>query len=110
MWTFVACGAALAICGAAVIATGYGIHAMACVSIIRRFALVGTTAIAAPGLGVAIVLLAYYPAERGTSVPLAFAGISDPSLIAVSERVLYDAPLVGTGAGTFTAFDPASRN
>jgi hypothetical protein len=79
---------------------------MACVSIIRRSALVGTTAIAAPGLGVAIVLLAYYPAERGTSP----RGTSDPSLIALSERVLYDAPLVGTGAGTFTAFDPASRN
>jgi hypothetical protein len=60
--------------GKTLIATGHGILAMACVSIIRRSALVGTAAIAAPGLGVAIVLLAYYPAERGTSVPLAFAG------------------------------------
>jgi hypothetical protein len=120
MWTFVACSAALAICGAAIIfgatremliATGYGIFALACISIIRRFALgaFGTTAIAAPALGTAILLLAYHPAERGTSVPLAFAGESDPSLIALSERVLHDAPLVGTGPGTFAALAPIYR-
>jgi hypothetical protein len=120
LWTFVACSAALAICGVAVmlsatreilVATVYGILAMACVSIIRRFALgpVGTTTIAAPALGIAILLLAYHPLERGTSVPLAFAGTSDPTVIALSERVLYDAPLVGTGAGTFAALAPIYR-
>jgi hypothetical protein len=120
LWTFVACSAALAICGAAVmlsatreilIATGYGIFAFTCISIIRRFALgaIGNTAIAAPALGAAILLLAYYPAERGTSVTLAFAGASNPSRIALSERVLYDAPLVGTGAGTFAALAPIYR-
>ena len=112
LWTFVACSAALAICGVAVlvatreilIATGYGIFALTCITIIRRFALgpIGVTAIAAPALGAAILLLAH-PAERGTSLPLAFAGASNPSLIALSERVLDDAPLVGTGAGTFAA-------
>jgi hypothetical protein len=118
--TFVACSAALAICGAAVmlgatrevlIATGYGILALACVLIIRRFALgpFGITAIAAPALGAAILLLAYHPAERGMSVPLAFAGASSPSLIALCERVLGDAPLVGTGAGTFAAIAPIYR-
>ena len=119
VWTFVACSAALAICGAAVtlatpeilIATGYGIFAFSCISIIRRFALgaIGTTALAAPALGAAILLLAYYPAERGTSVTLAFAGASNLSRIALSERVLYDAPLVGTGAGTFAALAPIYR-
>jgi hypothetical protein len=120
LWTFVACSAALAICGAAVtlsatreilIATGYGIFALTCISIIRRFALgaIGTTALAAPALGAAILLLAYYPAERGTSVTLAFAGASNLSRIALSERVLYDAPLVGTGAGTFAALAPIYR-
>jgi hypothetical protein len=105
LWTFVACSAALAICGAVVIigatreiliATAYGIFALVCISIIRRFALgpIGTTAIAAPALGAATLLLAYLSAERGTSVPLTFAGASDPSLIALSERVLYNAPLV----------------
>ena len=120
VWTFVACSAALAICGAAVtlatpeilIATGYGIFAFSCISIIRRFALgaIGITAISAPALGAAILLLAYYPAERGTSsVTLAFAGASNASRIALSERVLYDAPLVGTGAGTFAALAPIYR-
>jgi hypothetical protein len=114
LWTFVACSAALAICGAAVmlgatrealIATAYGILALACVSIIRRFALgpFHITTIAVSALGAAILLLTYYPTERGTSVPLAFAGASSPSLTALSQRVLEDAPLVGTGAGTFAA-------
>jgi hypothetical protein len=120
LWTFVACSAALAISGVAVtlgatreilIATGCGIFALTCISIIRRFALgaIGTTAIAAPALGAAILLLAYYPAERSMSVTLAFAGASNPSWIALSERVLYDAPLVGTGAGTFAALAPIYR-
>jgi hypothetical protein len=119
-WTFVACSAALAICGAVVIfgatreilmATAYGIFALTCISIIRRCALgpIGTTAIAAPALGAAILLLAYHTAERGTSVPLTFVDASDPSLIALSERVLHDAPLVGTGAGTFAALAPIYR-
>jgi hypothetical protein len=120
LWTFAACSAALAICSTVVIlggtreifaATAYGIFALTCISIIRRFALgpIGTTAIAAPALGIALLLLAYLPAERGTSVPLSFAGASDPSLIALSERVLDDAPLVGTGAGTFEALAPIYR-
>jgi hypothetical protein len=120
LWTFVACSAALAICGAVVIlgatremliATAYGILALTCISIIRHFALgaIGITAIAVPALGTAILLLAYHPAEHGTSVPFAFAGASNPSRIALSERVLYDAPLVGTGAGTFTALAPIYR-
>jgi hypothetical protein len=92
------------------IATTYGIFAFACISFIRRFALgaIGITAIVAPALATAIFVLAY-SAERGASVPLAFAGASDPSLIALSERVLYDAPLVGTGAGTFPALAPIYR-
>ena len=120
LWTFVACGAALVICGAVVmlgatreilIAMAYGIFALACISLTRRFALgaISTAAIAMPALGAAILLLAYQAAERGTSVPLAFAGASDPSLVALSERVLSDAPLVGTGAGTFAALSPIYR-
>jgi hypothetical protein len=93
------------------IATAYGIFALIWISLVRRFALgaVGGAAIAAPALGAAIFLLAYHPVERGTSVPLAFTGASDPSLIALNERVLYDAPFVGTGAGTFAALAPIYR-
>jgi hypothetical protein len=120
LWTFVACSAALAICAAVemfgatreiLIATAYGVFALISISIVRRFALgaIVTAAIVASALGAAIILLTYQPAERGTSVPLAFTGASDPSLIALSERVLYDAPLVGTGAGTFAALAPIYR-
>jgi hypothetical protein len=119
LWTFVACSAALAICGAVVlgatrqilIATVYGIFALTCISIIRRVALgpIGIMAVAAPILGAAILLLAYQALERGTSVPLAFVGASDPRLVALSERVLHDAPLAGTGAGTFAALAPIYR-
>jgi hypothetical protein len=120
LWTFVACVAALTICGAVemfgatreiLIATAYGIFALVCISVVRRFALgpVGTAAIAAPALGAAILLLAYHPVELGTSVPLAFTGASDTSLIALNERVLHDAPFVGTGAGTFAALAPIYR-
>jgi hypothetical protein len=120
LWTFVASSGALTICGAVamfgatreiLIATAYGIFALISVSIIRRLALgaVGTAAIAAPALCAAILLLAYYPGERGTSVPLAFTAATDPWLTALSERVLYDAPLVGTGAGTFAALAPIYR-
>jgi hypothetical protein len=120
LWTFVACSAALTICGAVaifgatreiVIATAYGIFALICISIIRRLALgaVGTAAIAAPALGAAILLLASHPAERGTSVSLAFTGASDPALTALTERVIHDAPPVGTGAGTFAALAPIYR-
>jgi hypothetical protein len=120
LWTFVACSAALISCGAVLmlsatreifVATGYGILAMACVSVIRRFALgpIGTTAITALALVAAILLLAYRPAERGMSPTLALAEASNPALIALSDRVLYDAPLVGTGAGTFAALAPMYR-
>ncbi len=118
--TLMACSAALAICGVTLLvattreayfAAGYGLLAFASVMIIRRFRLgfLGIAGIATPALGVAMLLMAAHPAERGTSVSLAFAGASSPSLKAQSERVLDDAPLVGTGAGTFVALVPIYR-
>jgi hypothetical protein len=120
LWTFIVCSAALAICSVAVmlgatreelIATGCGILALTCVLIIRRFPLrlFGTTAIVASALAAAILMFASRPEEHGTSAPLAFAGASSASLIDLSERVLGDAPLVGTGAGTFAALAPMYR-
>jgi hypothetical protein len=118
LWTFVACSAALAICGAAMIlaatrevliATGCGILALTCVLIIRRFPLgpFGTTAIVASALAAAVLMLASRPEQHGTSAPLALA--SSASLISLNERMLDDAPLVGTGAGTFAALAPIYR-
>jgi hypothetical protein len=118
LWTFVTCSAALAICGAAMIlaatrevliATGCGIIALTCVLIIRRFPLgpFGTTAIVASALAAAVLMLASRPEQHGTSAPLALA--SSASLISLNERMLDDAPLVGTGAGTFAALAPIYR-
>ena len=56
------------------------------------------------GFGI-LVLGSRWPPERGTSFLLDFAAAPT----AISERVLGDAPLVGTGAGTFAALAPIYR-
>jgi hypothetical protein len=117
--TFVACSVALAICGASLIvgatremlfATASGLLALACMMIIRRFRLGLWLAVgfAASALGVATMLAAAHLEERA-SVTLVFAEAPFASLPALSERVLEDAPLVGTGAGTFAAVAPIYR-
>jgi len=118
--SFIACSAALVICGAALtlganhevlFASGCGLLALACLVSIRRFGfgLWGIAGIAVPAAGIAIILVALHPTERGTSVLLAFAGDTQRSLTALNERMLDDAPLVGTGAGTFAALAPIYR-
>jgi hypothetical protein len=118
--TLIGCSAALAICGSAVIvratpevlfATGYGLLALASVVIIRRFRfglwLAGGVATCA--LAVAVLLATAHLLERGTGILLAFSTAHSASLSALSERVLGDAPLFGTGAGTFAAVAPIYR-
>jgi hypothetical protein len=117
--TFLAVSTALAICGAVLLvewrlevlfATGYGLLAVACMMIIRRFRL-GlwlASGIAASVLGVATMLIAAH-LEKHTNLTLVFAAGPSVSLPALSERVLEDAPLVGTGAGTFAAVAPIYR-
>jgi hypothetical protein len=120
LWTFAASATALVICAAAsslggtywaIFALGCGLVSFACVWIIRRLAIGpwSTSLIAAVALGIAIFLVAANPTERGRGVPLAFAAEHSSSLTALSERVLDDAPLVGTGAGTFAALAPIYR-
>lgn len=118
--TFTACSVALAVCSGTLfldstrevlVATGCGLAALACVMIVRRFGLGawGLAAFVVPLIGVAILLFTSYPAERGKSLLLTFATTSSVSLTNVSERVLDDAPLLGTGAGTFAAVAPIYR-
>jgi hypothetical protein len=120
LWTFAASVAALVICAVVsilgathwtIFALACGLVAFACVWIIRRFALGSWSAIsiAVAALGIAIFVVAANPSERGRSVPLAFAAVPASSLTQLSERVLDDAPLVGTGAGTFAALAPIYR-
>jgi hypothetical protein len=57
----------------------------------------------------AILLSTTHPPEPARSVPFAMAVAPASPLAALSERVLDDAPLVGTGAGTFAALAPIYR-
>src|SRR5262249_28078972 len=75
--------AAVAICAAAVLlpapapvlcATAYGLLPLVCVALIRRLdlGLLGITGLAVTAVGVAVLLLAAHPSERGTSLSLSF--------------------------------------
>ena len=111
---FTVSGAALAICTLALlldgthqvlVAAGCGFATLMSVTIIRRLELTtwGITVIAVFVIIAAILLVAIQPVERGKSLLLAFATSSPTTSTAVSERILDDVPLVGTGAGTFAA-------
>jgi hypothetical protein len=118
--TFALSVAAVAICASALIldgsrkvliATACGLAPLACVLIIRRLRLRmwGITAIAIPLTGIAMLLVAALPSEHGRSLVLSFVDPPAASPPAVSERVLDDAPAVGTGAATFAAIAPIYR-
>ena len=118
--TIINCSISLLICAAAValgatrellFATGCGLLALAYQLIIRRlgFGLLGTAVLAAPAIWIAVVLVATRPVPHDVSLLLAFAGESAPRSIALSQRMLDDTPVVGTGAGTFTALAPIYR-
>ena len=120
LWTFAACAFALAICVAvlaieapagALVATGYGVLALASVVLIRRFGLRawGMVAIAMPAIAFAGFLAATTGELRTRSVSLAFTTATPASLTSMSQRILDDAPMTGTGAGTFAAIAPMYR-
>ena len=110
--------AAIAICAAAlalsagkqiIFAAILGLVALACIVIIRRFALglFGIGGLAILSIGLAVILVAVQPTKSGSSVAVAFAADSAES--GLSQRMLDDAPLVGIGAGTFAALAPIYR-
>jgi hypothetical protein len=118
LWTLGACGGALVLCAAAalfdetpevVFAMGSGIAIIAWIIAVRRFRLGawGVAPFAVVVIGVALLVFATHPIEHGRSALLAFASSSSPG--GVSERMLKDAPVVGTGAGTFAALVPIYR-
>lgn len=113
-------GAALIICSATLVLTaarqtlfaaGYGFLTLVSLMIIRRYnmGLLGILGITIPALGAAILFVTAYPASRDTSFPLAFAGSTSPARTALNQRILDDAPNLGTGAGTFAALAPVYR-
>jgi hypothetical protein len=106
------CVTALVLCATywAIFATGCGLAALACVLLIRRFAggPGSAMAFAAASLVAAMLVLAIHPPKDVRSISLALAPASAP-LTALSAHVLEDAPLVGTGAGTFADVAPIYR-
>ena len=117
--TSIASSVALAICILAlllggthqvIIAAACGCATLALIKVIRRFALSGLTLTVITVLLTiaAIFLTIVRPIERGETLLLAFA-TSSSATTAASERMLADTPLVGTGAGTFTALLPIYR-
>jgi hypothetical protein len=117
--TLAFCGAALAICVIAlaldptvnsIFAWGCGAAVLIFVFIVRRFKL-GILAIAAFAVlvsGFVILIATSHSSQAGGKLSLAFAA-SSPDLLVLSERVLADSPLAGTGAGTFAAIEPIYR-
>jgi hypothetical protein len=114
LWTFAACVVALIICAGAVLVEGSreifiamacGLAALACVLILRRFGLKisGLLIFGAALTGFAFFVFTSQLAQPTESLLIAFAAPSPASQSDASERVLEDAPLVGTGAGTFSA-------
>jgi hypothetical protein len=109
--TICAIACALSANRAIAFATGYGLFCLLGHWIVRRFALgwgsIG--GLTAGGLGIAVLLVAAYPTHHDVSVQLAYAQDSQPSDLALNQRMLDDTPLVGTGAGTFAALVPIYR-
>jgi hypothetical protein len=117
--TSIASTVALAICIVALllggtfqvlIAAACGCATLAWLKFMRRFAPLGLsfTAVTVLVTIVAIFLTIVRPIERGETLLLAFTTSSSVTT-AASERMLADAPLVGTGAGTFAALLPIYR-
>ena len=107
---FVVCAAALVLgaTSGVIVAAGCGLEALTCLLFIHRYRLGkwGIAVVALVALGAAYLVLGTYLPEHGRNVLIAFAANSSGSVTSISERMLDDAPLVGTGAGTFTTLAP----
>ena len=119
--TFAACAIALTICVAVLImsapvgtlvATGFGVVALISAVLVRRLGLGpwSIVATAVPALAIAGFLAASEPKLRTENFAFAFAREAPASLTAMSQRILSDTPLRGTGAGTFAAIAPIYRD
>jgi uncharacterized membrane protein YjjP (DUF1212 family) len=115
-WTLIACAAVSAVCLIAlfldqardvIVAAVCGLAVLLSIVIIRRVGLTMwlAAAMSAPIICIAVLIIASRPTEPGMSRLLAFSD----SPIGQSERILDDAPLTGTGAGTYAAIAPIYR-
>ena len=115
--TFAACAAAFALCFGSLLALApsgvlvpafFGTGALAAIALIRRLGLgrSGIAAICVPAVVAAALLGAGNLGFPTQDISLAFATPSSDALAAAAQRMLADAPLLGTGAGTFGAMAP----
>lgn len=115
-WTLIACMAAFAVCLIAlflyqsrdvIVAVGCGLAVLLSVAIIRRMGLSMwlAAAMGVPIVCIAFLIIANHSIASGISRLLAFSDTP----IGESERILDDAPLVGTGAGTYATIAPIYR-
>jgi hypothetical protein len=118
--TFAACAAAFALCVAALLVlasasifvpAGCGIGALSAIVLIRRLgpSRWGMAAIYAAVIAVAALLGAANGSMATQDLSLAFA-TGPQALVSTTQRLLTDAPLLGTGAGTFAAIAPIYRD
>jgi hypothetical protein len=119
--TFIACAIALALCAVALLlnvtanmlfVVTYGLGTLIAVVAIRRLGLRlwGCLALATSAGLVAIVTMATRLATRTMDLTLAFASNQSEVLIAVTRRILADAPWTGIGAGALSSILPVYRN
>jgi hypothetical protein len=91
----------------AIFACGCGLGAIAWVWIARRVRLgpISAAITVVVVLAVAVIFAISRPVARNERLPLAFAASVSP----VTERILADAPLAGSGAATFASLVPIYR-
>jgi hypothetical protein len=94
------------------VATAFGFVALSSVVLVRRLGLGpwGIVAIAVPAIAIIGFLASNEPRLRTANFALAFATDATASQISMSQRILEDAPLRGSGAGTFAAIAPIYRD
>jgi hypothetical protein len=115
--TFAACAAAFTLCFGSLLAlaprsvlvpAGYGIGVVAAIVLIRRLDLGrwGIAGICASAIVVAAPVGAGYLGGAKQDFSFGFARPSPEALVSTTQRMLIDAPFLGTGAGTFAAIAP----
>lgn len=108
------CFVALVVCGSAVIfdASGEvyfaalcGIFTVASALGIRRFSLGpwGIAAVVSIVLFIIIAIVVFEPSNRTLGLTIAYAVRTSPQIAAITQRIIAESSLFGTGAGTFAA-------
>jgi hypothetical protein len=105
---FLVCAIAIALArsGSLIFAASCGFGAFAAVILVRRLDL-GRWGAAAIGLTASVIAIALVSGAAGSSSDPRLAFVKrDAASIELTQRILFDAPFLGTGGGTFAALAP----